>query len=195
MKTETHWKLALKILKNDLADMPIKSRVAFAFGCIKPDFDIFSYLRGFKKKPFHGHNWNNAHNYIMRLSQKAEQQNLGSFGFGLLVHYLCDAFTFAHNEGFCGGLKTHSVYEKLLHTSLLENCKKTEAFHSGVSAKLSKIIEDVHFRYMALPNTVFKDIEFIDLAVSFAIAAWKSKVHSACECENRCCAARYASRP
>ena len=185
MKTETHWKLALKILRQDMAEAPFKSRLAFVFGCIKPDFDIFSYLRGFKKKPFYGHNWNNAENYIMHLSQKAEQRNLGSFGFGLLVHYLCDAFTFAHNEGFSGGLKAHAVYEKQLHTSLLENCKKTEVFHSGASAELSKVIEDVHLRYMNLPNTVFKDIEFIDLAVSFAVATWKSTVYSACECEKR----------
>ena len=187
MKTETHWKLALKILKNDAPEMPLKSRVAFAFGCIKPDFDMFSYLRGFKHKPFYGHNWGNAHSYIMRLSQKAEHKSLGSFGFGLLVHYLCDAFTFVHNEGFCGGLKAHAVYEKLLHTSLIENSRISEQFNSIISEKLSEIIENVHHRYMNLPDTVYKDIEFIIFAVNITVAVWKDKIYSV---EKRCCAAR-----
>ncbi len=195
MKTETHWKLALKILKNDMTEAPLKSRVAFAFGCIKPDFDMLSYLRGFKNKPFYGHNWSNAHNYIMRLSHKAEQGILGSFGFGLLVHYLCDAFTFAHNDGFNGGLKAHAMYEKLLHTSIFEKCKKTNGFYSDTHRNLSKFIENVHLRYMALPNAIFKDIEFIELAVEVTVAAWKDTVYSEREVEKRCCAARYASRP
>lgn len=192
MKTETHWKLALKILKNDIPEMPFKSRVAFALGCVKPDFDIFSYLRGFKRKPFYGHNWNNAHSYIMRLSRKAEKKALGSFGFGLLVHYLCDAFTFVHNDGFSGGLKAHAVYERLLHTSLFENGKRAEELHLRKAQSLSEAIEAVHSRYMKLPDTVLKDIEFISLIVSLAVAVWSDKTYSA---EKRRCAARYASRP
>lgn len=192
MKTETHWKLALKILKNDIPEMPFKSRVAFAFGCVKPDFDIFSYLRGLKRKPFYGHNWNNAHGYIMRLSRKAEKKALGSFGFGLLVHYLCDAFTFVHNDGFSGGLKAHAVYERLLHTSLLESDKRTDGIIWKASQNLSGAIENVHIRYMQLPDTVFKDIEFIGLAVKLAVAVWREKIYSS---EERRCAVRYASRP
>lgn len=192
MKTETHWKLALKILKNDIPEMSFKSRVAFAFGCVKPDFDMFSYLRGFRHKPFYGHNWSNAHNYIMRLSQKAIQKNLGSFGLGLLVHYLCDAFTFVHNDCFCGGLRAHTVYEKQLHKTLLESEKRSEQFYFGESQNLSEVIENAHSRYMTLPNTVVKDIEFIDFVVNLVVAVWKDAVYSA---EKRCNAARYASRP
>ena len=195
MKTETHWKLGLKILKQEMSEMPLKSRMAFAFGCIKPDIDIFSYLRGFKTKPFYGHNWSNAQKYIIKLTQKAERKSLSSFGFGLLVHYLCDAFTFTHNECFAGGFKAHAVYEKMLHTSFMEFESKAELFQLNITSKLSNAVENMHLRYTALPNTVFKDIEFINLAVGFAVTAWKNSVYSDSDAKKRCCEARYASRP
>ncbi len=41
---------------------------------------------------------------------------------GVMCHYLCDYFCFAHNEDFQGGMKHHMAYEIELDTYLRKNC-------------------------------------------------------------------------
>ena len=67
-------------------------RRAFLLGCVEPDYNVFSYLRGMRYyEKFRGHN--------------AET----------MIHYAADAFTAPHNNFWTGTLSEHCAYEAALH--------------------------------------------------------------------------------
>ena len=71
-------------------------------GCIEPDLNVFTYLRGSRKeKKFHGHNAGNCRAHLEKLLRKIEERGLTSgydcFLLGVAVHYIADSFTAVHN--------------------------------------------------------------------------------------------------
>ena len=167
MKTETHLDLALKICKEQLNKVPFHKKVLFGLGCVLPDFDPFSYLKGFKIRPFFGHNWENAGGFIVRSAQNIGNKGVG-LKLGILVHYICDAFTFTHNGDFVGGLHRHTQYEKRLHDLVIKG--GSHDFQSDF-CDLAEFILKRHQEYKTTERSLKTDADFI-LSVSGAVVSF-----------------------
>lgn len=67
-----------------------------------------------------GHNFSNAAPSILetiqKLQQKREWRLREYYQLGKLIHYVTDAFTFAHNEAFGKSIRGHRRYEFRLHS-------------------------------------------------------------------------------
>lgn len=147
---------------------------AFKFGCIEPDMNPATYLKGSRRaERLRGHNFRNAEFYMKKVSDRLEKRGVnGVFSFyrlGKLVHYITDAFTYAHNENFGGSLREHSAYEVGLHRYFPEYLKK---WGESICARQEYndafgIIEHEHSIYMREPSGMTKDSRFaIETALS-----------------------------
>ena len=92
---------------------------AFLLGCIEPDCNVLSYLRGMKFQRFRGHNAENTFRFLSRCAADFDENGIFSardyFRFGVMLHYVADAFTAPHNRFWTGSLVEHVAYEEKLH--------------------------------------------------------------------------------
>lgn len=172
MKTETHFKLALLLSATHLSNRPLTARAMFVAGCVQPDISPFSYLKGFKVRPFFGHNWENAKKYILTRAEKAEQGRIGYFEMGKFIHYLCDAFTLPHNAEFNGGLYDHVLYEKRLNSLVFEQLGSEYKEQKPDNTSLCKWIEQLHESYIKSDLSENTDAKFICFAADKAMSLW-----------------------
>ena len=73
-------------------------RRAFLLGCVEPDYNVFSYLRGMRYyEKFRGHNAENSSAFLSHCFTDFEGHTLHSawdyFRLGTMIHYAADAFT------------------------------------------------------------------------------------------------------
>lgn len=121
MRTLTHYRLAKHCLFLLPPDPMLKN--AFLIGCVEPDVNLFSHIDFYKaqKLPhFKGHNHPYLRKRIRRMANKLTTHHqsltpLYAFRLGVLLHYLADAFTFAHNLEFSGDFAAHNAYENAFH--------------------------------------------------------------------------------
>lgn len=95
-------------------------RRAFLLGCVEPDYNVFSYLRGMRYyEKFRGHNAENSSAFLSHCFTDFEGHTLHSawdyFRLGTMIHYAADAFTAPHNNFWTGTLSEHCAYEAALH--------------------------------------------------------------------------------
>lgn len=123
MKRRDHVTLGRFIWQfSPVKDHPIL-RQAFMIGCVEPDTNVFTYLRGsMKYHNIRGHNKENAESHILRQLEKNEFKCImnawNCFALGATLHYLSDSFTYAHNNAFGDDLHEHRRYEWKLHYAL-----------------------------------------------------------------------------
>ena len=124
MKTKDHRLLGEFLLKNTSLFPGKKERTFFLFGCVEPDYNPFTYLLGFFIHPFRGHHVENSARYLGWLESISRKRGLKRpfdwFIAGVALHYLADAFTFAHNPAFTGNLSRHKEYESELSQVFLK---------------------------------------------------------------------------
>lgn len=111
MNFKDHRLLSHYLLDNALPALDASRARAFVVGCLYPDRNYLTYLRGHTfrgKKRF-------TRRALKRLSHARRWGLYRWFRFGVLVHYLTDAFTFAHSPLFDGSLAAHVSYETHLH--------------------------------------------------------------------------------
>ncbi len=121
MRTLTHYRFAKDLLPLLPPDNAL--RRAFLVGCVAPDVNLFSHidLQKHRKLPhLHGHNHPYLDKRINRMAKKLASHHqsitpLYTFRLGVLLHYLSDAFTFAHNLEFSGDFEAHNAYENAFH--------------------------------------------------------------------------------
>ena len=122
MKQESHRRLARYLLglTPQIKRRPICCR-AFLIGCSLPDYNLFTYLRGFPRSVGV---WGHSRPYsericlqtLARLRKSGVQRVRDFYALGALVHYLADSFTHPHTQAFKGGLRLHNAYERALRT-------------------------------------------------------------------------------
>jgi len=100
--------------------------LAFLWGCIEPDKNPVTFLKGSMRARFlRGHNYENALPFTNRLFSRLAEKRVWNmwdyYSLGKLVHYLTDSYTYPHNETFSGGLQAHRAYEKILWNRLEES--------------------------------------------------------------------------
>ena len=178
-RTLTHYQFA----KSLFPLLPPKNalRRAFLFGCIEPDINLFSHLdltKREKKPHFHGHNHPYLDQRITRLACKLHRQQTKSsplyfFRLGVLLHYLADSFTFAHNMNFHGNFRAHNAYENALHDYFLKRlCRlSTSFFQTTHRFDYNKF----RVNYLKTKPSLASDFSFILLATRAFLHAFLPK--------------------
>lgn len=146
--------------------MPGLSRgraAAFLFGCIQPDRNPATYLKGsLRARMLGGHNYSNAAPVMMRLALGLSGRERFSlrdcYRMGKLIHYIMDAFTFSHDHRAPAGLRFHRKYEQELQPYFLEHLKPMAVQPCKESA--ASLIGCAHRRYAAIPGCVESDTTF-----------------------------------
>ena len=116
MRGKSHLRIAQYLLENYMPDIPKACQTAFRIGCIEPDRNPATYLKGsIRCQWLRGHNYQNARRFMRsiaaRLERKEKLNLYDYYTLGKLIHYTTDAFTYAHNKYFPTNLKEHRRYE------------------------------------------------------------------------------------
>ncbi|MCC8110175.1 MAG: zinc dependent phospholipase C family protein [Ruminococcus sp.] len=119
MKTRDHKKLAGFWACRLDAYLPHAYALAFFYGNLEPDMNIFTHFHGFTKKhKLHGHRFVIIYPILLRMLQRDVGKPLTllrCYRIGKCCHYTTDIFTFAHNPEFTGQFSEHNRYESMLH--------------------------------------------------------------------------------
>ena len=124
MRAKSHHALGQYLLDRYLKQIPGFHARAFLFGCVQPDRNPLTYLKGsMRYQWFRGHNYPHTRRFIRRLSRRLENRQYWSvldyYAMGKLIHYTADAFTYAHNADFDQSLSFHRKYEDALQKHFL----------------------------------------------------------------------------
>lgn len=165
MRGKSHLCLGVYLVKHYMKNIPMRYIKAFQFGCIEPDHNPITYLKGsFRCQWLRGHNYCNARHFMNRVAIRLENRtklNLYDYySLGKLIHYTTDAFTYAHNSHFPAALCYHRQYEKALQDYFLEFLAQapkadTMNFHS-----IMDVICSYHRDYEQTESNIHNDSRF-----------------------------------
>lgn len=165
MRGKSHRCLGQYLITHYMPDIPERCKRAFLIGCIEPDRNPATYLKGsLRYQWLRGHNYRNARRFMRRISWRLERkETLSLFDYytlGKLIHYTTDAFTYAHNETFPTNLSDHREYEAALQEHFLDYL----ATDPDVTPKDARTIMDAiyscHREYGSLPGDIRTDTRF-----------------------------------
>ena len=164
MRTESHLQLG-KTLLQSWPQASLSQRVAFLLGCIEPDLNAFTYLRGFLRDGHaRGHNFHNILPSMIHLAARLEVSGLcapcDAYRLGKLMHYVVDAFTYTHNEAFQGSIAAHNRYEKKLEAHFLDMLSSQGAVPSPVRGGFLTLLCDQHQHYLNETPGIDTDTRF-----------------------------------
>jgi hypothetical protein len=167
LKTKSHLLLGKYIVRGIGSGARRAQRWAFMFGCVEPDYNYLTYLRGsLSNRMFSGHTIESTANYIsaaiLRLESRVHFRYRDYYRLGKLIHYVVDAFTYAHNHNFPGSLPDHRNYEMELKEKFADYLKKRRANIVPTGKPLYEALMDEHDRYMKMPASHMKDISFVE---------------------------------
>lgn len=166
MKQESHHLLGHHLIDH-LENRP-KSRYtrAFLIGCVEPDRNPFSYLKGsIRSRWFYGHNYQNADRWIERhisyLRVKKHWNMWDYYSLGKLIHYTSDAFTYVHNNCFTESVSAHRAYENRLQEQFLKYLREDDPTEVPFRMDLNNFFRVSHERYLEHVADVHRDCEYI----------------------------------
>lgn len=165
MRGESHRQLGRFLAKHYLANASSLSIRAFQIGCIEPDRNPATYLKGsIRHQWLRGHNYRNASNFIERVSRRLERKErwniLDYYTLGKLIHYTTDAFTYAHNDTFPTQLSDHCVYEHALQDHFLDYIKTVSPVRGRLGKNVMETIENYHISYEKQQPGIHTDSHF-----------------------------------
>lgn len=165
MRGESHRSLGRYLAKSYLNHLPRPYVRAFLLGCIEPDRNPVTYLKGsIRSQWLRGHNYGNAVCYMRRISQRLERKEnlnmLDYYTLGKLIHYTTDAFTYAHNVQFPSQLDEHREYEAQLQNHFLTYLKSEPPNASAESDSVMDAIRAFHREYIRQPADIRTDAQF-----------------------------------
>jgi|GEM_PF-911868 len=168
MKATSHFAMAHLLCATLQKRGVYLDRIAFVYGNIEPDQTPAMW--------FHPHFRKFCSRSIASITEELAEISLSSTGrvgayyskeLGMLCHYICDYFCFAHNEEFSGSIKQHIAYENDLDTYLRRDClnlldmdgsDKLPRFSSAV--ELAGSIEAAHGEYINSEFSLQSDLRF-----------------------------------
>lgn len=168
MKSTSHHLLAQHLVDIYLFNYSASSKRAFALGCVQPDRNPTTYIKGsIRNQWLRGHNWENARRYIRRIGKRLEKRKRfrvsDFYQLGKLIHYTADAFTYAHNDHFHQSLADHRGYERRLHKYLIGYLDAVNGpVEDNIPCDLSvfEFITRSHSRYMRCHPGVHTDAQY-----------------------------------
>ncbi len=173
LQTKDHYIIA-RYLTDDVGLFRCKScKKAFVLGCVYPDMNLFSYITG---GTLRGHNYDCRRKYIAeeleKLTVKPSPTPAEAFRMGMLLHYIQDSFTYAHDNRFKGNINQHFHYETLLHNQMMLFMQNTAFAEIGSieSSSLQKRFDSLRGEYISRPKSINNDCAFILWSsISFAL--------------------------
>lgn len=165
MRGKSHRYLGQYLAQHYMEDIPKHHVRAFLLGCIEPDRNPVTYLKGsFRHQWLRGHNYRNARRFMRHISwrlEKKEKLNLFDFyTLGKLIHYTADAFTYAHNDTFSTDLGDHREYEAELQTHFLSCLQEDPEINPHTARTIMEAIYRYHRDYREQPANISTDIRF-----------------------------------
>lgn len=165
MKCKSHAQLGNYLVRQYMDDASTLQIRAFLIGCVEPDKNPTTYLKGsLRCQWLRGHNWGNAQRYMQRITRRLERRRKmrlwDFYSLGKLVHYITDAFTYAHNEEFNSNLKDHQAYEQKLQTYFLWYLNVLPAVRFRCGTSLMNTIRYHHSSYLRHPISIYTDARF-----------------------------------
>lgn len=153
MRRESHKILGEVISEELLTESNHFEKALFCLGCREPDYNYLTYIKGsIREEALHGHNYNNARNYIRRLSASLESAvfhgPLFHYNLGKLTHYILDAFTYVHNELFDGTIAEHVRYEHSMSPLFEKLLKQGYQEKIEFQESIAKTLEELHSKYL-----------------------------------------------
>lgn len=152
MRGKSHICLGKYLSEHYLADVPKRHINAFLLGCIEPDRNPATYLKGsFRCQWLRGHNYRNARRFMRRISQRLEARAhwnvFDYYTLGKLIHYTADAFTYAHNDTFPENLSDHREYEEKLQEHFLAFMQEEPQVNITAARNVMDVISGYHRHY------------------------------------------------
>ena len=165
MRGKSHLRIAQYLIEHHLPDAPKRYQRAFQIGCIEPDRNPATYLKGsIRCQWLRGHNYQNARRFMKVISvrlEKKERLNLFDYyTLGKLIHYTTDAFTYAHNDSFPVQLKEHKVYEDALQEHFLQFMEQDPQVNIPVARTIMDAICSYHREYEKVESNIHRDSRF-----------------------------------
>ena len=173
---KSHLCLGHYLTSQYLSGLPRRYRRAFLLGCIEPDRNPITYLKGsLHCQWLRGHNYLNARRFMARIAARLERKKqLNLFDYytlGKLIHYTADAFTFAHNDTFPCSLSLHRSYEVHLQAYFLDYLKNPPHLDIQLSDTVMKGISSYHQTYSQQQSDIHRDSRFVLQACCCVLAA------------------------
>ena len=167
MKRESHKLLGMYLLENQQGLSAQRYEKAFLFGCIQPDMNVFTYLKGsMRVQMLRGHNFKNSEICVSRTIQKLQKDGTWTmkdyYRLGKLIHYISDAFTYPHNDFYEESIIEHRVYEGKLNSYFKDNikCPKKEPLNNTGNS-IMDAVRLIHKQYTDAMKDVYTDMDFI----------------------------------
>lgn len=169
MDTLLHGKIG-RILGKELINNGYSINIdSFVYGNMMPDLNLKYRMTMHSKKE----DWDKILEIINEIALGKENLNESiSIKLGMLSHYLCDFFTFPHNEGFGKNILHHELYEqaqRILWWSKLsriwEECNQEINFEIKSTKDIITYIEDMHNIYMRNPGDKKRDLFFSNILI------------------------------
>lgn len=139
---------------------------SFLWSNCKPDYSI-----KYKKIPHYKQSMEKEFKRLIEEVSLYKWENKNIFlisdRLGVICHFICDFFCYAHSPSFSGGLKEHISYEAKVNKFIKENPDLLENWASFDNCLGNKTIEDLLYwfdrryeRYILTPNNAACDVEF-----------------------------------
>lgn len=165
MRGLSHQCLGRYLAGHFLSDIPDRYVRAFLLGCIEPDRNPATYLKGsLRCQWLRGHNYLNARRFMKRISRRLERKNAWNlfdyYTLGKLIHYTADAFTYAHNADFPADLSSHMEYEASLQEHFLSYMAEEPQINIVLAENIIHTIYRYHREYEQTEHSVRKDSRF-----------------------------------
>ena len=181
MRRVSHRMIGRFVVENMMRESKWYYKWAFKFGNSIPDYNGFSYLRGWKMEHFRGHNYPNSQVYLEKLvnniRKKYSCRFIRYFKLGMLVHYVTDAFTHTHNKQFKGGMREHHAYEERLHRYFIDFLKEMEgSANIRIKGDVLDIINKGHDEYECEEVGIETDAEYIFKMVNVVVGKMKGYI-------------------
>ena len=165
MRGKSHISLGHYLIKHYMPDLPQRHANAFLLGCIEPDRNPATYLKGsLRFQWLRGHNYRNAQRFMRRISLRLEEKEtlnlLDYYTLGKLIHYTADAFTYAHNETFPENLSDHRIYEVKLQNYFLNYLQRDPQVDVRLARNIMEGIGSYHREYSSKTTNIHRDSRF-----------------------------------
>lgn len=174
MRGKSHCQLGLYLANTYFPNIPSACRSAFLLGCIEPDRNPATYLKGsIRAQWLRGHNFENARRFMARIAHRLENREhwnlLDYYTAGKLIHYTMDAFTYAHNQSFPTDLRQHKEYEARLQEYFLSFLQGRDVMERQSCRCVMETIDLHHRSYLSRTPDIFRDARYA-FSVSCCVA-------------------------
>ena len=157
MKRKSHLGLGKKLSFEYFASASKCGRSAFLLGCMQPDWNPTTYLKGSRTYQWlRGHNYENARRCMERLAARLE----GREKWGVISYY--------HNNWFDEDLSVHCEYENRLQEHFLSRLERPWTPRRELLVKsdtIAELIHRTHLRYESHGGDLITDSRYV-----FAVA-------------------------